>query len=63
MTFSRPLVFDPVPQAARILRRIGQMAVQYQNDGRYLDLDGNWHTDTKGILAAWAELDALGVKL
>jgi hypothetical protein len=56
-------VSDPVPQAARIRRRIAQMAVQYQDDGRYLDLDGNWHTDTKGILNAWAELDALGVRL
>jgi hypothetical protein len=39
------------------------MVVRYQNKGRYMDLDGNWHTDTTGILNAWEELDALGVKL
>ena len=56
-------MIDPVPTAARIRRRIAQMVVQYQNKGRYMDLDGDWHTDTKGILNAWAELGALGAKL
>jgi hypothetical protein len=63
MMMMRLLVPDPVPQAARIRRRIAQMVVRYQNKGRYMDLDGNWHTDTTGILNAWEELDALGVKL
>ena len=54
---------DPVPTAARIRRRIAQMTVQYQNDGRYMDLDGDWHTDTTGILNAIEEMESLGVRL
>lgn len=54
-------MLDPVHQAARIRRSIARMVTDYQNDGRYMDLNGGWHTNTNGILSAWAELDTLGL--
>jgi len=56
-------MLDPVPTAARIRRGIARMVVQYQNKGRYLDLDGNWRENSDGILNAWEELDKMGAPL
>jgi len=54
---------DPVATAARIRKAIARMSVEYQERGRYLDLDGNWHEDVQGILDAWEELEGMGASL
>ena len=43
----------------RIRKAMAKMLVHYQNQGKYLDLDGNTHTDSRGIVAAWKELDEI----
>jgi len=45
-------------QAIRIFRAIERMVAGYQNEGEYLDLDGQTCSDASGIIRAWEELDS-----
>jgi hypothetical protein len=49
--------FDPIPTMLRAKRKLGQMVINYQNTGTYLDFQGKRWDNAMGIVLAWEEYD------